>query len=358
MSSERSGSNLLRTLLANHSQVCGPKAPHLLKTFAELIPYYEDLSRKENGRVLFDDMLRVVNHPLHDWEFEGRFDALYERYQPASFLDYFNLMYAEHARRADARHIVCKENEIFNYAIPLARYFGDERFTYLYRDPRDCVASWMNVPLGFQNPPSAARNWENEQQTCTRLRFTYRFPTTTVQYESLIQDPRSVMTRTLNALGLKPEPACFSTQGVPDELDEDRPTTEEEWNEYWKNLDRPIMSSNSKKYRNEFDFETLRQIETITKESLVRLGYTLDTLADWEGGQPRGFLERAGGVMRRAWKHLAPNVLTETASTDSSDEIDDEKTTEILASRMELAKKLNTKRREEWRRRHIPASRS
>ena len=75
---------------------------------------------------------------------------------------------------------------------------------------------------------------------------------------------------------------CLLHKGV-DEFDEDRPTTEEEWNEYWKNLDRPIMSSNSKRYRSEFDSETLRRIETITKESLIRLGYTPDTPADWEG---------------------------------------------------------------------------
>jgi hypothetical protein len=42
------------------------------------------------------------------------------------------------------------------------------------------------------------------------------------------------------------------------------------------------------------------------------------------------------------------------ASTDPSDEIDDEETAEVLASRMELAQKLRTERREEWRRHHLP----
>jgi hypothetical protein len=80
---------------------------------------------------------------------------------------------------------------------------------------------------------------------------------------------------------------CFLRREA-DEFDEDRPATEEEWDEYWKNLDRPIMSSNSKKYRSKFDSETLRRIETITKESLIRLDYALDTPADWEGPAPRG----------------------------------------------------------------------
>lgn len=43
LASERSGSNLLRTLLGNHSDISAPVAPHLIKMFYPIKHYFSDL---------------------------------------------------------------------------------------------------------------------------------------------------------------------------------------------------------------------------------------------------------------------------------------------------------------------------
>ena len=68
LASERSGSNLLRTLLGNHSDISAPIAPHLIKIFYPIKHYYLDLSSKVNNKNLFCDMLQIVNHPFSNWK--------------------------------------------------------------------------------------------------------------------------------------------------------------------------------------------------------------------------------------------------------------------------------------------------
>lgn len=338
MSSERSGSNLLRTPLANHSKICGPRAPHLLKTFSDLIPYYGSLSASGYGERLLKDVLRVVNHPHHDWGLEVSFEQIHTEYNPKTFMEYFDATYSAYSEKVGADRIVCKENEIFDYACELSNYYGTGGFIYLHRDPRDCAASWMNVPLGYDDPVSVARLWKREQNACTLLRQTFDLPVIPVQYGELISDPESEMTRVLKAIGEEVEPACFSTADPSDEVRAD--------DEYRKNLDQPIMSSNSKKYREQFDEETVWRIESIVKEPMMRLGYKFETDADWDGPGPRSFSERVFSVLGRAWKYLAPELNSGTGEEEISEHADD--TARVLASRMELREELYTKRRQEW----------
>ena len=82
MSSERSGSNLLRILLGNHSNISGPAAHQLLQTFYSQIPYYSPLSHRENLINLFEDFMAIVNHPYHSWNIIFDFDYIFEKYRP------------------------------------------------------------------------------------------------------------------------------------------------------------------------------------------------------------------------------------------------------------------------------------
>ena len=57
LASERSGSNLLRSLLGNHSQISAPVAPHLLVEFYNSSKYYGDLRDLQNIK----ELLRCPN---------------------------------------------------------------------------------------------------------------------------------------------------------------------------------------------------------------------------------------------------------------------------------------------------------
>jgi hypothetical protein len=266
MSSERSGSNLLRVLLGNHSNIASPVAAQLLSTVSPHARYYWPFSVRGNARALFDEIRRVVNHEYHAWNLDADFASFFDDGRRYTFMDFVDFFYSECGRReAGKKRVVLKENVVFDYAFELLHYFTDAKFIYLYRDPRDYVASWMRVPLGYESPERAIRTWMNEQIKCEQVINVFGLPCCHVKYEELIADPAGVMSKVLGFVGEAVEEACFST-------DPDR-NKSVIWNAYWNNLDKPVMKENTGQFRKLFDEETIRWVEHQCKEQMIKLGY-------------------------------------------------------------------------------------
>lgn len=325
MSSERSGSNLLRTLLSNHADISAPTAPHFLLFLHRLIPYYGPLSVRANAHNLFDDMLSIVNHANYQWNLKLDFEQVYSEFCPDSFMDFFDLFYQMEARRKGKSQFVCKENNLFDFAFPILDYYEKARFVYLYRDPRDYVASYLKAPLGLSTPFDAARRWKREQEKCAVLINAFCLEVYPVSYEDLVSDPSETMADILSFIGVSIDKACFEiVAGENESL---------AWNEYWQNLNRPVIKSNIKKYLQAFNTKTINLIESIVRDEMLMLGYSLDTSADWECTRSfkiRNFLVRR---ISRFW--------SESQAT---------KTIEVMTSRKRLITSIKRKRKEEWRR--------
>ena len=55
MSSERSGSNLLRSILDSHQDIAAPPALQLFRQFNRILPFYGSLEIDENFELLKND---------------------------------------------------------------------------------------------------------------------------------------------------------------------------------------------------------------------------------------------------------------------------------------------------------------
>ena len=266
MSSERSGSNLLRVLLGNHSNLASPVSPQLLTGFANASRYYAPLYDKKNAERLFNEILNIVNHDYHGWNLKASFDEFYKNGEIKSFFDFFDFFYSEKSKTEGSKNrFVCKENAIFDYAFPLKHHYPDAKFLYLYRDPRDYAASWMKVPLGFETPEQAVQVWVSEQRRCDILVNAFGLECIPVKYEELITNTELVMTRILEFIGEPLDVKCFST-------DQEK-NKEYSWNTYWKNLEKPVMKDNFGNFQKTFDEDAIRMIELTCKEFMLRLGY-------------------------------------------------------------------------------------
>jgi hypothetical protein len=331
MSSERTGSNLLRTLLSNHSNISAPTAPHFLLFLHHLIPFYGPLEVERNARALFDDMLAIVNHRNYQWDLAPDFDKVFEKYKPQTFLGYFDLFYREDAARKGKGRFACKENNLFDYAFHLADHYDSAKYVYLCRDPRDYVASFMRVPFGFDTPYDAARNWLREQEKCISLIETFGLEALRIRYEDLVGQTAEVMTDLLSFLGEPVEEACFN-------VDTEK-STHLDWNVYWRNLSKPVLRSNAGKFRSQFDQKTVNMIETMTREFMVKLEYGFDSPADWK--RPRFF---------RYWHAIARQVARARSRRRHSE------TAQVLEDRRALVDSIAAKRKQEWLRRQEPAA--
>lgn len=82
--SERSGSNLPRTLLSNHSQLSGPLAPQYFMTFDHRLKAYGDLREPGNCIALLKNMINLFKLTLYAWQTEGDAAEFYAIHKPAS----------------------------------------------------------------------------------------------------------------------------------------------------------------------------------------------------------------------------------------------------------------------------------
>ncbi|HMP80847.1 MAG TPA: sulfotransferase [Pirellulaceae bacterium] len=294
VSSERSGSNLLRVLLGNHSQLHAPVAPQFLMNFAPLVPYYGDWNDAETGRRLVGDMTRLAGHEQYAWQVSEP-----DRNQPfRGWLDCFHWMYAQDAERNGKVRFVCKENKLFDFVAELANYYAQPRFIYLYRDPRAYVASWLQVPLLSQSEYVIARRWSEEQRQCLTAFITFRRPFFAISYERLVADTRSHMESLLRFVGEPWEEACAQT--------DPQAAQEAARNPYWKNLDKPIDSSKLDEFRRRLTTGQLRLIESVTRHEMRTLGYPLLTTADWKPSRwffAKDKLVHYWRACKQRWRH-------------------------------------------------------
>ena len=131
--------------------------------------------------------------------------------------------------------------------------------------------------------------WNREQTKCLDLINTYGIEMFPVKYEQLIQSPQKVMTEILKFLNLPIEERCFQT---------DNQNKESAKNEFWKNLSKPIITDNTKKYLKHLTNEDLQIVESIAKKNMRELDYNdFVTKADWV--KKKNFISSTKLVLKR-----------------------------------------------------------
>ena len=142
VSSERSGSNMLRAIMGRHSQISAPPPPHLVKTFVPLLPAYGRLHDEENLRRLIADVLAVIDNQLGKWSSSFAGEQIVRDLPDRSFPALLRYVY-EHEARANGKSIsFVKDNGNILWLADLQAAVESPRFVYLVRDPRDYALSW------------------------------------------------------------------------------------------------------------------------------------------------------------------------------------------------------------------------
>lgn len=278
LSSERSGSNLLRKLIGNHSTIHAPIAPHFIATFNKLLPAYGSLEMKENRERLVKHALQLANHPYHNWQMQVSFADLDRDYDLRSLPRIVNALYSEKAKSNDKTGYFSKGINNYDYAHFIKGMLPDAKFIYLTRDPRDVCASWLKTPLFKHTAYQVAKEWVREQKSCMIARTVYADDTYTVRYEDIIEDTTKVMTGVLKFLNLLVESDCFS-------MEKKEVVKTEKNNELWKNLGKPVMRNNSKKYLKSLSPKQINLLETMAQREMEMLGYDdFSSPRNWEKG--------------------------------------------------------------------------
>lgn len=291
LGSERSGSNLLRTLLGNHSKISAPIAPHLCDTFYNSYEKYIEL---ENGiDILINDLETYVNHDFNDWGIPKGYFKTKQIGNFINFIEFYNHCFTLKAKYDKKDVYFSKDNHIHNYALGIKSIYSDAKFIYLYRDPRDQVASWMRTPLHLHTPYQAINKWVKEQRIILKLKNFYGLEIYSIKYEELVDNTNKVMTGLLKYLNLHIEESCFQTRHENKEALK---------HSLWSNINKPVMKSNYGKFNDILSNEDVRMIETIANKEMKKLNYSSESTEDWEKGNMYLFYLKEKYLVRKSKK--------------------------------------------------------
>ncbi|WP_138432120.1 sulfotransferase family protein [Fodinibius saliphilus] len=273
MSSERSGSNLLRKMLGMHSILAAPPPPHMWRHLMKVAANYGPLNDQEQFRKLVEQAIRMTQVPgSHlEWKYQFTVQEVLDQCHTPNVSGIINTLYTLYSQREGAEGWVCKENKLFNHAFQILEVVPDAKFIYLCRDGRDVACSIKKVATHDQHVYFIAEEWKQEQQKCLQVyqELINKGSVKLVRYEDLIENPQSVLEEICTFVGISFEEAMLY-------FHESRSAVKEaEKSNFWENLSKPVMSDNKGKFLKQLSPKETRIFESLTADILSNLGYPI-----------------------------------------------------------------------------------
>lgn len=228
-----------------------------------------------------------------------------ERIDPIEIATY---LWQELPEAAQDRHVFVKENNLHHLLPFLLTAFPDARYVFQARDPRDFLASakalrkgWMANKFGSLR--QALTTWRDDQKGgLAALCLLGPDRVCLLRYEDLVTDASGELERLCAFLGLTFEPEMLNFH-ASDAARRVAATIDAR-----KNVAKPLMTDNFRKYRKSLSRRDIRSTEAFLGDLMDQLGYPCDFPR--RPGRPRiwpGFRPQVTEVFERlANKEFGP----------------------------------------------------
>jgi len=175
------------------------------------------------------------------------------------------------AAAAGKRRLFIKENHLYRYLPWLSGAFPGLKIVAMVRDPRDMALSWKRSPILRGDVVRAAGIWWEDQMHLLRILAAREHEIHLLRYEDLIRDPETELRGACRFAGLMWDPAMAAFHDRA-EASRDAACTDD-----WKNLGRPVMDGNSRKWVTGLSAAEAAYVEAVCAEPMEALGYTRET---------------------------------------------------------------------------------
>lgn len=269
---QRSGSNLLRVMLNQLPEIVAPHPPHILQNFLPIIDKYGDLKIDDNFKQLIEDICRFVELNPVPWTGVdlNRVNIFYDS-KKRSVYEIFKLIYEAYTNSKNGSIWCCKSMTNINYTNELEKSKFEPFYIYLFRDGRDVALSFKKAIVGEKHIYHLANKWKDDQEIS--LNFLKNIDDSRkyiLSYEELIKSPEKYLKQICNKLNINFNHKMLAYY----DSDESRVTATS--GEMWANVRKPIIKSNTEKYRKGLSVEEIKLFESVAKDTLKKLGYLPD----------------------------------------------------------------------------------
>lgn len=266
---QRSGSNLLRLMLNQVSEIAAPHPPHILQRLMPLLPAYDNLEQTESFNLLVDDVCRLVELNPVPWEGVNldRADVA-RRCRERSLVAVFCAVYDILAETWGANQWCCKSLANVFYLPEINAYLPDAKYIYLHRDGRDVALSFQKAVVGEKHIFNIAQNWAKAQRLAIQMRDRLGADQFySVSYENLTSDPETTLQGLCNFLQVEYTPAML------DFHESSEASNAAASSALWGNVTKPVIKDNTKKFLKHATDEEMIIFELVAGDVLDALGY-------------------------------------------------------------------------------------
>jgi hypothetical protein len=308
---QRSGTTLLRLMLAAHPRLAIPPESHFIPDLLQLEHLAGGL---EDLRSEVADLL-VHHDRLVDFELGAPWirDTVL-RLQPLTTRTITTALFAEYARRRGKARWGDKTPRYRNHLPDLCALFPDAKFVHVVRDGRDTALSAWRAAFGPRTWVEAAYLWRDSVRAARAgARALPPGAFHEVRYETLVREPEA----TLRGI------CAFLGETFHDEMlrhAEHAGSMVPWWERAWHaKLERPVEGTNAGKWRTELSPRQIFLLQRVAGKELEAFGYTPMRLQIPATVAAQAFLECASYRVRRAaaratlWARAPQPLMTQTA---------------------------------------------
>lgn len=262
----RSGTTLLRMMLAAHSRITIPPETWFLLTLVQRLPVDRVLTAQERNLAV----RLITNH--YRWPDMGistdEFGRLAAELPEPRIRDLMEIIYASRLRLAGKTRWGDKTPHYIKIIPQLARIFPGARFICLIRDGRDVVKSMQKVQWYGPWLHDNTTEWVDAARHERRwVASGYGDQILRVRYEDLVTETEGTLIRICEFLGEQFEPQMLAWQGNIDAL-----VPQRERHVHSK-LTRTATHSDIKRWKSEMSPREVFLVEAFIRMDLRRYGY-------------------------------------------------------------------------------------
>lgn len=271
----RSGTTLLQLLINSHPKIAIPPESHIFVRFSKIFENYGDLNNKANLKLFVQDLLK--DYHIRDWDLGVSVDDFCDQLKEKSLRNVIALLLELYAQKDLKIRWGDKTPQHMLHVREIKKIFPEAKFIHLIRDGRDVAVSSSRI---FVGPPSIygiAHEWRKYIEIFDKFKKNLNHNEyLEVRYEDLVRNPEAELKKIF--IFLKEEPIAASKgQNLPN-------STAKEYyiqtDAHMLSLNAPISDKKIGTYKKKFTTREIEIFETITKDSLTKLGYELTTNAD------------------------------------------------------------------------------
>lgn len=267
---DRSGSNLLRGMINQHPEVYViPPLP-----IFEIIYYYQevfgDLSIDANWKALLEQIsdLYDVNHYPLPFDMGRKVLSIRAANAPRTLGGAVQCVFDHLAESSGKKHVGLKFGAYHYMVGEFLRETNFERAVFQTRDPRDVALSAWKAGVDNRQPADFAKHWIEWHRGILHHLADASVPYVQHRYEDLLDVPELTLGRLWNFLDVAPINNALEFYKADDQKEA------AETSYMWRNVSKPLDSTNKNKFYGEWGPKVTHKIERMVGyDALLEFGY-------------------------------------------------------------------------------------